>query len=91
MSLPVIDNVQSLFLLIKLKPQKIVSTGAAPGVFFVLLGKLFGASCLWVDSLANSERLSLSARIVRIFGVRVWTQWESLAKSTGAEYKGAVL
>jgi hypothetical protein len=64
-------------------PDVVFSTGAAPGALAILLGKLRGARTIWVDSLANYDGLSLSARFVRPFCDRMVTQWphlESTAK-----------
>ena len=46
-----------LWLVIRLRPDAIVSTGAAPGFFALRFGKLLGARTLWLDSFANSEEL----------------------------------
>jgi hypothetical protein len=42
------------------KPNIILTTGAAPGVLAVIVGKLRGPKNIWVDSIANVERLALS-------------------------------
>jgi hypothetical protein len=56
----------------------------------VILGRLLGARTIWLDSIANAERISLSGRLVRPFA-SVWlTQWEHLARGTRPEYAGQV-
>lgn len=73
------------------RPRVVITTGAAPGLFAVVFGKIFGAKTVWLDSVANSERLSLSGKLAGIF-VDVWlTQWSHLAKSDGPAYEGRVL
>lgn len=73
------------------RPKVIVSTGAAPGVVAVLVGKLLGAKAIWVDSVANVTRLSKSALLVsRVADVRL-TQWEHLDGKAGFEFAGSVL
>lgn len=73
------------------RPDVVVTTGAAPGLVAVVLGRLLGARTAWVDSVANVERLSLSGRIAgRV--VHLWvTQWEHLAKPSGPRCAGGVL
>ena len=37
------------------RPDVVISTGAAPGFFAILFGKMFGARTIWVDSIANVD------------------------------------
>ena len=79
-------------IILKEKPDVIISTGAAPPCILCLIGKLFGARIVWVDSIANVARLSLSASIVRPFADIVLTQWPEVAgKYANVEYVGAVV
>lgn len=57
----------------------IVSTGAAPGLLVLFAGWLLGRKTIWVDSIANSRRLSLSGRAACLFATEVLTQWPTLA------------
>lgn len=68
-----------LFLVIKLRPDVVISTGAAPGFFALKIGKILGAKTIWVDSIANAEELSLSGQKVRSSADLWLTQWEHLA------------
>jgi UDP-N-acetylglucosamine:LPS N-acetylglucosamine transferase len=81
-----------LILIIKVRPEVIVSTGAAPGFFAIILGKaLLGSKTIWVDSIANGEEPSLAGQKVRRWA-DVWaTQWEDLAEKYGMVYLGAVV
>jgi hypothetical protein len=63
------------------RPRVVVSTGAAPGLMAIIIGKAMGATTIWLDSIANSERLSRSGRIARSFADLWLTQWEGLANS----------
>jgi UDP-N-acetylglucosamine:LPS N-acetylglucosamine transferase len=74
-----------------LKPDVVISTGAAPGLIAVAYGKLRGARTIWVDSIANAQRLSLSGRLARHVADMWLTQWEHLASPAGPKYAGAVL
>ena len=61
------------------KPDAIITTGAAPGLVFLLVGWLFRKKTIWIDSIANAEQLSASGRIASRFASRTYTQWEDLA------------
>jgi UDP-N-acetylglucosamine:LPS N-acetylglucosamine transferase len=82
---------QLLRLILREKPDLIISTGAAPGYLALRIGRLLGAKTVWIDSIANVETLSLSGHRVRRYA-DVWlTQWPHLAKPDGPHYAGAVL
>lgn len=72
-------------------PDVVVSTGAAPGLFGLAVGKLFGARTIWIDSVANCERLSLSGRAAGWIADLWITQSRSLARKTGPHFFGSVL
>jgi hypothetical protein len=78
-------------LLVKVRPDVVVSTGAAPGYFAVRLGRWFGARTVWVDSVANAEELSMSGQMVGPYANLWLTQWQHLAKESGPSFLGSVL
>lgn len=80
-----------LTLIIRVRPSVVISTGAAPGYFAIIFGKLMGARTVWIDSIANGDELSLSGRKVRRFADAWLTQWPHLATSNGPYYEGSVL
>ena len=83
--------VRVLWLILRLRPNVIVSTGAAPGYLAVRFGHLLGIRTVWIDSIANVERLSLSGRRIGP-AANLWlTQWAHLARDTGPRYMGSVL
>jgi UDP-N-acetylglucosamine:LPS N-acetylglucosamine transferase len=82
---------QVLRIVWKEKPDVVISTGAAPGFFAILFGKVIGAKTIWVDSIANADALSVSGRWARYFADLWLTQWPHLAKPTGPSYKGSIL
>jgi hypothetical protein len=73
------------------RPDVVISTGAAPGYLALRLGRIMGARTVWLDSIANVERLSMSG--VRIgHSADLWlTQWPHLARPHGPHYAGSVL
>ena len=75
------------------QPDTVISTGAAPGFFAIRFGKLMGCRTLWLDSVANIEKMSLSGQLVCGKADVVLTQWPHLAAAGGGVpmYKGSVL
>jgi UDP-N-acetylglucosamine:LPS N-acetylglucosamine transferase len=80
-----------LFILIKEKPEVVVTTGSAPGMLALRLGKMFGARTIWIDSIANVEQMSLSGRKAGKYADLWLTQWPHLAEEGGPRYLGSVL
>jgi len=80
-----------LFIMVRERPDIVVSTGAAPGYFGLRFGKMMGARTIWVDSIANAERLSLSGQHAGRFADLWLTQWAHLAKPRGPLFKGSVI
>jgi len=74
------------------RPDVILSTGAAAGCVCCFLGKLMGAKIVWVDSITNVDRLSLSGWLVRYIADLFIVQWAELArKYRGTEYVGTIV
>jgi len=74
------------------RPDVVISTGAAAGCMLCLLGKMLGAKIIWIDSITNVERISLSGRMVRYVADLFLVQWPELAgRYKKVEYVGAVV
>lgn len=73
------------------RPDVVITTGALPGLLVLLFGRLAGARTIWLDSLANSEKLSMSGRWAKVIASRWLTQWPQLAGKNGPDYEGALL
>ena len=80
-----------LILVMRHRPDVIITTGAAPGYFALRFGKLFGARTIWIDSMANAEKLSKSGQKVHRYADLWLTQWEHLAQSEGPHFMGRAL
>lgn len=85
-------TLQLTMILIRERPRVVLTTGSAPGFFALMLAKLLlRARTIWIDSIANCERMSGSGMRARRFA-DVWlTQWPHLACNDGPTYLGAVL
>lgn len=81
---------QLAVVLLRERPHVVFSTGAAPGLLALALGRLFGARTIWLDSIANIDELSLSGRRAGRIAHLWLTQWPHLAREEGPEYAGAV-
>src|SRR3546814_5444191 len=78
-------------LITRWRPQIVISTGDAPGLLCIFWGRLMGARTLWIDSIANAERLSLSGGLAMRIAHRCLTQWQHLAQGHEVRYAGALL
>lgn len=86
-----VTALQLLWLLIRERPDIVITTGAAPGLLAIRIAKLFGKRTIWVDSLANADELSMSGRLAGPH-VDLWlTQWPELATDKGPLFRGGVL
>ena len=78
-------------IILKERPHAIVTTGSAPMLAFILLGRLTGARTLWVDSIANSEQMSSSGRLARRLAHQCISQWPEVAERENVECWGRVI
>jgi len=83
--------IRLLWHFLRVRPDVVVTTGAAPGYFAVRLGKLFGARTIWIDSIANVSALSLSGQRAEQHVDLCLTQWSHLSSKGGPQFAGAVL
>jgi len=92
------DSIQRIFsvalgvvkILKEEKPTVIITTGALPGLISILLGRLYGVNTIWLDSIANSEKVSMSGKVASYFAHSCFTQWEYLS-SERIRYIGRVI
>lgn len=83
---------QLVRILARERPDVVITTGSAPCLIALGLAKTFlRARTIWIDSIANAERLSSSGAQARRVA-DVWlTQWEHLATPAGPKFWGSVL
>lgn len=70
-----------LAFLLKERPAAIITTGAAPGLLTIVIGRMVGIKTIWVDSVANVQTMSACGKLARKFANYVYTQWPGLATS----------
>ena len=74
-----------------IRPDIVISTGALPGLFCVIAARLIGRKAIWIDSIANVEKLSMCGTVASRVASLCLTQWEHLATERGPKYAGSVL
>lgn len=79
-------------LIFKERPSVVISTGAAVGCIVCFLGKMIGTKVIWIDSITNVDRLSLSGRMVRYIADLFLVQWPELVENyKNVEYVGEIV
>lgn len=74
------------------RPDVVLTTGSLPLALVCLAAKLRGAKVIWIDSVTNVARLSMSGRFVRPFADLCLTQWPHLASARARiEYAGELV
>lgn len=81
---------QLITIIINERPNIVISTGAAPGFFAIIISRFIGARTIWLDSIANYEKISFSGKLVKYFTHLHLTQWEHLTTKK-TQYSGKVL
>ena len=68
----------SLFLMIKLRPDFVVTTGTHNAGPMCCLAKLFGKKVIFIETFANSNSPTRSGRLIYKFADYFIVQWESM-------------
>ncbi len=83
---------QCAWIILKERPDVLISTGAASGCILAILTKLTGGKVIWIDTISHVNYLTLSGRIIRPFADMFLVQWPELVdKYPKAIYKGALI
>lgn len=84
--------IQSLWLLLRVRPAAILSTGPAIAVPISLFGKLLGSRIIFVETGSRVTRLSLTGRIMYKIAHLFFVQWPQLQERwPRAIYEGRLL
>jgi beta-1,4-N-acetylglucosaminyltransferase len=85
--------IRALPIILREKPDVLISLGAEIALPFFFWGKLFGSRLIFIESWCRVEDLSLTGKIVYPFVDAFWVQWPQLLKNCGpkAEYHGTVI
>ena len=84
---------EALPILLREKPDVILSLGAEIALPFFFWGKLFRKKLIYIESWCRVNDLSRTAKIVYPFVDEFWVQWPNLLAVCGpkAKYHGAVI
>lgn len=82
---------QIFWIVVRTRPEVIVTTGSAPALLALLFGRALGARTLWIDSIANVRELSASGRTARRVAHGCISQWPEVARANGLDYWGRTL
>lgn len=82
----------SLVIVIRKRPDVVITTGAGIVVFFCVFAKLLGAKLIFIESLAKVQKPTLTARFLYPFCDLFIVQWPGLLKYfPKAKYLGRFL
>jgi UDP-N-acetylglucosamine:LPS N-acetylglucosamine transferase len=82
---------QVALIVLRERPSVVITTGALPALMALGAAKMLGARTIWLDSIANCEKLSTSGWLARCLADTWLTQWPHLASARGPQHWGAVL
>jgi beta-1,4-N-acetylglucosaminyltransferase len=77
----ILTGIQSVWVLLRVRPAAIVSTGPAIAVPVSILGKLLGARIIFVETGSRVKTLSLTGRIMYRWADLFFVQWPQLKES----------
>jgi UDP-N-acetylglucosamine:LPS N-acetylglucosamine transferase len=84
--------IKSLFIARRERPDVVITTGSMPLALFSLTCKFFGAKIIWIDSISQIDRISLSGRLMKPFSDLFFVQWPELAqRHTNVLYAGELI
>ena len=84
--------IQSLLILLRERPQVVVSTGALMTVPMSLLAKMMGAKLIFIESITRVHSTSATGRLMYKYADLLIIQWESLrAQYPNAVYRGRII
>ena len=75
-----LNAVKSLYIVIKEKPQYIITTGVLAVIPLCLLIKLFGGKLIYIESFAKVNTPTITGKILYNFADSFYVQWEDMKK-----------
>lgn len=91
--IPTVPFAELFKILLKERPDVIISTGSVIAIPAFLIGKIIGAKLIFLESAAQVLTPSRTGKIVYWFANMFFVQWKSLLKSYGkkARYVGGLI
>lgn len=85
------NGFKALSIIIKEKPDVMITTGVLAVVPMALLMKLFGRKLVYIESFAKVTSKTLSGKLLYKYADRFYVQWEEMLKLyPNAIYKGGI-
>ena len=82
---------KSIYILLKIRPKAIVTTGTHTAVPICYIGKLFGCKIIYIETFANITTKTLAGKIVYPIADKFIIQWETMKKLyPKADYYGGI-
>ena len=82
---------KSIYILLKIRPKAIVTTGTHTAVPICYIGKIFGVKIVYIETFANITTKTLAGRILYPIADKFIVQWDSMKKLyPKAEYYGGI-
>lgn len=79
-------------IILRERPDVVITTGSFPALFALAIAKAtVQAKTIWIDSIANVDKLSSSGSLARHVADVCLTQWPAIRADRGPAYWGAVL
>lgn len=76
----VLNTIKSLYYFIKIRPKAIVTTGTHTAMPMCIIGKLFGAKIIFIETYANVYTPTGSGKFIYKFADKFIVQWEDMLK-----------
>ncbi|MDE5053941.1 PssD/Cps14F family polysaccharide biosynthesis glycosyltransferase [Niallia taxi] len=76
----IMNILKALALIIRLRPNYIISTGAGVTVPYLIFGKIFGAKIIFIESYAKLSSPTVTGRLVYKFADKFYVQWPEMLK-----------
>jgi len=86
-----LQAIKMLYLILRIRPDVVISTGAAPGFFAIFWAKVTGSKTIWIDSIANVDEMSLSGKKAKRYADLWLTQWKHLESDDGPKCFGKII
>ena len=87
----IFNSIKSFGIIVKEKPDVIISTGVLAMIPLCLLGKMFGKKLIYIESFAKISSPTETGKFMYKYADQFYVQWESMLKFyPNAIYKGGI-
>ncbi len=76
----------AVYLLIKIRPTFLITTGAGVGTIFCIASKILFIPSIYICSITHIERIGISCKIAKYFATEFYVCHQSLAKKLNCNY-----